>query len=110
MSQIRCRDFYSACHLSAETGALTVWQPSPIPEEMVDHDQLFLRQDPQTFGLPATSDTEYQQQAPAVQMTNITPVMAGSSLHTKMTVQDDDNLRGDILAFFNEVNTFLPQV
>lgn len=101
LSRIRCRDFYSACHLSAETGALIVWQPPPIPEEMVDHDQLAPRQDPQTFGPPAYFDTEYQRQVPAVQITD-TSVVAGSSFHARMTVQDDDNLRGDILAFFNE--------
>jgi hypothetical protein len=32
----------------------------------------------------------------------------GSSSHARITVQDDDNLRGDILALFNEVSTFLP--
>lgn len=88
-----------------------MWQPPPIPEEMVAlaHDQLAPRQDSQTFGPPATSGTEYQRQAPTVQMTN-TSVMAGSSFHARMIVQDDDNLSGDILALFNEVNTFLPRV
>jgi E3 ubiquitin-protein ligase DRIP len=84
-----------------------MWQPAPIPEEMVAHGQLALRQDPHTFGPPATSDTEYQRQAPAVQMTS-TQVEVGSSSHARITVQDDDNLKGDILTLFNEVSTFLP--
>nr|TKW30793.1 hypothetical protein SEVIR_2G061600v2 [Setaria viridis] len=77
---------FIACHLSVETGALIVWQPPPIPEEMVAlaHDQLAPRQDSQTFGPPATS---------------------GISFHARMTVQDDDNLSGDILALFNESTT-----
>ncbi|OEL13151.1 hypothetical protein BAE44_0025830 [Dichanthelium oligosanthes] len=103
LSRIRCRDFYSACHLSAETGALIVWQPPPTLEEMVAHDQLAPRHDPETFGPPLTSETEYQRQAPAVQMTN-TSVVTGSSFNARMTVQNDENLRGDILTLFNEIN------
>ncbi|CAO2209729.1 unnamed protein product [Urochloa humidicola] len=102
LSRIRCRDFYSACDLSAETGALVVWQPPPILEEMVAHYQLAPRQDPQTSGYPATSDTEYQRQAPAVQM-NHASVVAGSSFHARI-VQNDENLRGEILALFTEGN------
>ncbi|CAL5011263.1 unnamed protein product [Urochloa decumbens] len=105
LSRIRCRDFYSACHPSAETGALVVWQPPPILEEMVAHYQLAPRhrQDSQASGHPATSDTEYQQQAPAVQITHASAV-AGSSFQARTTVQDDANLREDILALFNERN------
>lgn len=103
MSRIRCRDFYSACHLSPETGALILWQPPPILEEMVAHDQLAHRQDPQTSRHPTTSDAEYHRQAPAVEMNN-TSAVAGSSFHDRMTVQDDKNLMGDIHTLFNEVN------
>ncbi|PVH63548.1 hypothetical protein PAHAL_2G052800 [Panicum hallii] len=103
LSRIRCRDFYSACSLSAETGALIVWQPPPVLEEVVALDQLAPRQDPETFGPPATSDTEYQQQELTVQMTN-TSVVAGSSSHSRMTVQDDESFRGDILTLLNESN------
>ncbi|KAG2632099.1 hypothetical protein PVAP13_2NG062700 [Panicum virgatum] len=99
LSQIRCRDFHSACILSAETGALIVWQPPPILEEVVAAS----RQDPETFGLPVTSDTEYQRQAPTVQMTN-TSVVSGSSFHSRMTVQDDENIRANILTLLNENN------
>ena len=105
MSRIRCRDFHSACILSAETGALIVWQPPPILEEVVAAS----RQDPETFGLPVTSDTEYQRQAPTVQMNN-TSVVSGSSFHSRMTVQDDENIRANILTLLNEVNTFLTRV
>ncbi|RLN36512.1 uncharacterized protein C2845_PM03G21730 [Panicum miliaceum] len=100
LSRIRCRDFYSACSLSAETGALIVWQPPLILEEMVALNQLAPMQ---IFGPPATSDTEYQRQAPTAQMTN-TSVVAGSSFHSRMTVQDDENFRGDILTLLNESN------
>jgi len=86
-----------------------VWQPPPILEEVVALDQLAPRQDPETFGLPATSDTEYQRQAPTVQMTN-TSVVSGSSFHSRMTVQDDENIRANILTLLNEVNTFLTRV
>ncbi|RLM84321.1 uncharacterized protein C2845_PM04G04350 [Panicum miliaceum] len=103
LSRISCRDFYSACSLSAETGALIVWQPPPVLEEVVALDQLAPRQDPETFGPPATSDTEYQQQELTVQMTN-TSVVAGSSSHSRMTVQDDESFRGDILTLLNESN------
>nr|CAB3452137.1 unnamed protein product [Digitaria exilis] len=102
LSRIRCRDFYSACHLSPETGALIVWQPPPILEEMVAHDQLAPRQDPQTSRHPATSDTEYQRQASSVEMNN-TSAVAGSSFHDRITVQDDENLMGDIHALFSEI-------
>ncbi|PUZ68690.1 hypothetical protein GQ55_2G049300 [Panicum hallii var. hallii] len=103
LSRIRCRDFYSACSLSAETGALIVWQPPPVLEEVVALDQLAPRQAPETFGPPATSDTEYQHQELTVQMTN-TSVVAGSSSHSRMTVQDDESFRGDILTLLNESN------
>jgi hypothetical protein len=86
-----------------------VWQPPPVLEEVVALDQLAPRQDPETFGPPATSDTEYQQQELTVQMTN-TSVVAGSSSHSRMTVQDDESFRGDILTLLNEVNTFLTRV
>ncbi|XP_039799095.1 uncharacterized protein LOC120664125 isoform X2 [Panicum virgatum] len=101
LSRIRCRDFYSACSLSAETGALIVWQPPPILEEVVALDQLAPRQDPETFGLPATSDTEYQRQAPTVQMNN-TSVVSGSSFHSRMTVQNDRNFREGFRILLNE--------
>ena len=47
--------------------------------------------------------------APTVQMTN-TSVVSGSSFHSRMTVQDDENFRGDVLTLLNEVNTFLARV
>ncbi|CAL5003208.1 unnamed protein product [Urochloa decumbens] len=95
----------SIIFIEQETGALVVWQPPPILEEMVAHYQLAPRhrQDSQASGHPATSDTEYQQQAPAVQITHASAV-AGSSFHARTTVQDDANLREDILALFNERN------
>ncbi|OEL26135.1 E3 ubiquitin protein ligase DRIP1 [Dichanthelium oligosanthes] len=103
LSRIRCRDFYSACSLSAETGALIVWQPPPILEELVVHDRLAPRQDPETFGPPGTSGSQYLGQTLTVQMTN-TSVLAGSSFHARMTVQDDEKLKGDIITLFNESN------
>ncbi|CAL4997617.1 unnamed protein product [Urochloa decumbens] len=95
----------SIIFIEQETGALVVWQPPPILEEMVAHYQLAPRhrQDSQASGHPATSDTEFQQQAPAVQITHASAV-AGSSFHARTTVQDDANLREDILALFNERN------
>ncbi|CAM0151136.1 unnamed protein product [Urochloa decumbens] len=82
--------------------ALTVQQPQPILEEMVPLDQLAPRQDPETFGPLETSDTKHQRQVPTLQMTN-TSVMAGSSLHARMTVQEE-KLRGDVLSMFKESN------
>lgn len=93
------RDFHSVCSLTAEAGALITWQPPPILEEIVTHDQLASTQDPETFR-PVASDT-YQQQAPTAKMTN-TSFLVGSSSHARMTVHDDENLRGDILTLFNE--------
>ena len=85
-----------------------MWQPPPILEEVVALDQLAPRQDPETFGLPATSDTEYQRQAPTVQMNN-TSVVSGSSFHSRMTVQNDRNFREGFRILLNEVNTFLTE-
>ncbi|CAL5066768.1 unnamed protein product [Urochloa decumbens] len=102
LSRIRCRDFYSSCYLSAETGALIVWQPPPVLEEMVAFDQLAPRQDPDTSKPPATSDAEHQRQVPTVQMTN-TSVVAGTSFHARMTVHEE-TLREDILTIVNEGN------
>ncbi|CAO2201063.1 unnamed protein product [Urochloa humidicola] len=101
LSRIKCRDFCSACHLSAETGALVVWQPPSILEEMVAHYQLARRQVPRTSGHPATS--EYLRQAPAVQINHASD-LAGSLFQARMTVRDDENLREDILTLFNESN------
>jgi len=81
-----------------------VWQPPPILEEVVAAS----RQDPETFGLPVTSDTEYQRQAPTVQMNN-TSVVSGSSFHSRMTVQNDRNFREGFRILLNEVNTFLTE-
>nr|CAB3455862.1 unnamed protein product [Digitaria exilis] len=69
---------------------------------MVAHDQLAPRPDPQTCRNPATSDTEYKRQASAVEMNN-TSAVAGSSCHDRITVQDDENLMGDIHALFSEI-------
>ncbi|CAN6209498.1 unnamed protein product [Urochloa humidicola] len=102
LSRIRCRDSYSSCHLSAETGALIVWRPPPILEEMVALDQLAPRQDPEKFKPQATSDAEHQRQVPAVQMTN-TSVVAGTSFHARMTVHEE-TLRGDVLTMLSENN------
>ncbi|CAO2176049.1 unnamed protein product [Urochloa humidicola] len=101
LSRIRCRDFYSACHLSADTGAVVVWQPPHILEEMVAHYQLAPREDPLTSGHLATSD--YLRPAPAVQI-NHASGLSGSLFQSRMTVQDDENLREDILALFNQSN------
>ncbi|CAN6203192.1 unnamed protein product [Urochloa humidicola] len=72
-------------------------QPQPILEETVPLDQLAPRQDQET---PETS--EHQRQVPTQQMTD-TSVVVGSSLHARMTVQDE-KLRGDILSLFKENN------
>ncbi|CAO2168459.1 unnamed protein product [Urochloa humidicola] len=101
LSRIRCRDFYSACHLSADTGAVVVWQPPHILEEMVAHYQLAPREDPLTSGHLATSD--YLRPEPAVQI-NHASGLSGSLFQSRMTVQDDENLREDILALFNQSN------
>ncbi|WVZ62162.1 hypothetical protein U9M48_011939 [Paspalum notatum var. saurae] len=101
LSQIRCRDFHSACSLTAETGALITWQPPLIPEEIVAHYQLASMQDLDTFR-PVTSDM-HQRQAPTAQMTK-TSFMIGSSSRSTKTVQDDENFREDIFALFNESN------
>ena len=108
LSGIKGRDFDSACGLT-ETGALIVWHASPILEEMVAHNQLDSKQDPESFRLPATSDIENQRQGPTAQMTNIS-FMVESSSSARPTVQDDENLRGDFLTLINEVNTFLTEV
>ncbi|CAL5091042.1 unnamed protein product [Urochloa decumbens] len=105
LSRIRCRDFYSSCHLSAETGALIVRQPPPILEEIVAFDQLAPRQDPETSKPPATSDAEHQRQVPIVQMAN-TSVVEGTSFHARMTVHEE-TLRGDILTLFSESNAII---
>ncbi|CAN6165353.1 unnamed protein product [Urochloa humidicola] len=91
LSQIRCRDFYSSCHLSAETGALIVWQPAPILDEMVAFDLLPPRQD------PATSNAEQQQQVPTAS------VGADTSFHARIT-DHEETLRRDILKIQNENN------
>ncbi|CAN6197082.1 unnamed protein product [Urochloa humidicola] len=88
LSRIRCRDFYSSCHLSAETGALIVWQPPPMLEEMVAFDELTPRQDPEkSKHSETTSDA----------------VGAGTSFHARMMVEDE-TLRRDILKIQNENN------
>ncbi|CAD6220884.1 unnamed protein product [Miscanthus lutarioriparius] len=102
LSGIKGRDFDSACGLT-ETRALIVWQASPILEEMVAHNQLDSKQDPESFRLPATSDIENQRQGPTAQMTNIS-FMVESSSSARPTVQDDENLRGDFLTLINESN------
>ncbi|XP_066398700.1 uncharacterized protein [Miscanthus floridulus] len=103
LSGIKGRDFDSACGLTEETGALIVWQASPILEEMVAHNQLDSKQDPESFRLPATSDIENQRQGPTAQMNNIS-FMVESSSSARPTVQDDENLRGDFLTLINESN------
>ncbi|KXG34543.1 E3 ubiquitin protein ligase DRIP1 isoform X2 [Sorghum bicolor] len=103
LSGTKGRDFDSACGLTEETGALVVWQASPILEEMVAHNQLDSKQGPESFRLPATSDIENQRQGPTAQMTNIS-FMVESSSSARPTVQDDENLRGDFLTLINENN------
>ncbi|TVU31821.1 hypothetical protein EJB05_23522, partial [Eragrostis curvula] len=93
LARIRCRDFCSVSKLTSETGALIVWQPQPIREEMVACDQLF----PGAY--------EYQQQAPATTnavQTTKPMLIVNTTPHTGSSLQHDENFRTEFLAKCNE--------